>query len=73
MLPDEREQSADYNKTSFLALLLQKLSYAILVGGENGAAANEVMRQIILVSRRNGGNPINGDGVTKSTDRDEDL
>jgi hypothetical protein len=64
---------ADYNKTSFLSQLLQKLSYAISVGGEDCAAANEVRRQMTQVARSKGGNPISGEGVTKSTDIDDQL
>jgi hypothetical protein len=76
MPPDQKQTeqtTAEYNKTSMLDLLLKKLSFAISVGGENSAAANEVRRQMAQAARKNGGNPISGEGVTKSTDRDDDL
>jgi len=73
MPEDAKNNSAEYNNTSFLGQLLQKLSFAISVGGEDCAAANEVRRQMVQVSRKNGGDPISGKGVTKSSDRDEDL
>jgi len=67
------QEKAEYKKTSMLDLLLKKLSFAISVGGENGAAANEVRRQMAQASRKNGGDPISGEGVTKSTSNEEDL
>jgi len=70
---EESEKLANYSKTSMLDVLLKKLAYAISVGGENSAAANEVRRQMSQIARRNGGDPISGNGITKSTEVDENL
>ncbi len=54
--------------------MFQKLAYVISVQEETGkptqAAQKEVLRQIGQVSRAKGGNPITGDGVTKSGKED---
>ena len=63
----EREQS-------FLAQLLAKLSFTKQVGEETGksttAAQQEVWRQIGQTSPKKGGDPITGQGVTKSGNED---
>lgn len=58
------------NDSSFLQLLFNKLADTIRAGqesgGDTGAAQQEVFRQMSEVSRAKGGDPISGNGVTKS-------
>lgn len=59
---------------SFLGQLLTKLSMVKKIEAETGkptgAAQKEVLRQITQVSKSKSGNPISGEGVTKSGKED---
>ena len=59
---------------SFLGQLLAKLAFTKQVEEQTGksttAAQNEVWKQIHQTSPQKGGNPITGQGVTKSGNED---
>jgi len=62
------------NQTSFITKLFDKLAHVKEISEKTGvntsAAQKEVIRQIGQVSKTQGGNPINGYGVTKSGKED---
>lgn len=66
--------SGNNERASFLAQLMQKLSYTKTVADSTGkstdSAQAEVLRQIKQATHKNSGNLLSGEGVTKSGNED---